>query len=453
MEKILVIDDDDSIRETLQLYLTEIGYEVIAANNGEEGIKLIGQQKPDLILSDLKMSGLTGIDVLKKAKEIDTKNQVVLMTAFEDMQSTIVAMQLGAYDYIEKPLELSRFNSVIKRALESRRLSDRLVTAISEDDSDTNYESSLIGKTQAMREIFKKIGKISSTRVNVLIEGESGTGKELITKVIHFTGITKNHPFIAVNCTALTESLLESELFGHVKGSFTGAVRDKKGKFELAAEGTIFLDEISEITPNLQVKLLRVLQEREFEKVGGEITIPMNARVVAATNRNLNQLVKEGKFREDLFYRLKVFTIDVPPLRERKDDIPSLVIHFLRKINKDLHKNVKKIPYEVMEMLQNNEWVGNVRELENILLQAVVLSKGDVLEKENILLRNKTGQKEKEVDENVFNLTLADVEKDHIQKILDHLKWDKQAACKVLGISKPTLYNKIHTYGLVEKSE
>ena len=393
MEKILVIDDDDSIRETLQLYLTEIGYEVVTANNGGEGIKLIDQHKPDLILSDLKMSGLTGIDVLKKAKEIDIKNQVVLMTAFEDMQSTITAMQLGAYDYIEKPLELSRFNSVIKRALESRRLSDRLVTAISEDDSNVNYENSLIGKTQLMREIFKKIGKISSTRVNVLIEGESGTGKELITKVIHYTGITKNQPFIAVNCTALTESLLESELFGHVKGSFTGAVRDKKGKFELAGDGTIFLDEISEITPNLQVKLLRVLQEREFEKVGGEVTIPMSARVVAATNRNLNELVKEGKFREDLYYRLKVFTIDVPPLRERKDDIPSLVIHFLRKINKDLHKNVKKIPYEVMEMLQNNEWVGNVRELENILLQAVVLSKGDVLENENVLLRNKSYEK------------------------------------------------------------
>jgi len=453
MEKILVIDDDDSIRETLQLYLSEIGYEVITANNGETGIKLINQNKPDLILSDLKMAGLTGIDVLKKAKELDPKNQVVLMTAFEDMQSTITAMQLGAYDYIEKPLELSRFNSVVKRALESRRLSDRLVTAISEDDSDVNYENSLIGKTQSMREIFKKIGKISSTRVNVLIEGESGTGKELITKVIHYTGLTKNHPFIAVNCTALTESLLESELFGHVKGSFTGAVRDKKGKFELAGEGTIFLDEISEITPNLQVKLLRVLQEREFEKVGGEITIPMNARVVAATNRNLNELVKEGKFREDLFYRLKVFTIDVSPLRERKDDIPSLVIHFLRKINKALHKSVKKIPYEVMEMLQNNEWVGNVRELENILLQAVVLSKGDVLEKENILLRNKTSQKQTEEDEDVFNLTLADVERNHIQKVLDHLKWDKQTACKVLGISKPTLYNKIHTYGLIEKSE
>ncbi len=452
MEKILVIDDDDSIRETLQLYLTEIGYEVIVANNGEVGIRLIDQHKPDLILSDLKMAGLTGIDVLKKAKELDSKNQVVLMTAFEDMQSTITAMQLGAYDYIEKPLELSRFNAIIKRALESRSLSDRLVTAISEDDSETNYVNSLIGKTQSMREIFKKIGKISSTRVNVLIEGDSGTGKELITKVIHYTGITKNHPFIAVNCTALSESLLESELFGHVKGSFTGAVRDKKGKFELAGEGTIFLDEISEISPNLQVKLLRVLQEREFEKVGGEITIPMNARVVAATNRILNELVKEGKFREDLFYRLKVFTIDVPPLRERKDDIPSLVIHFLKKINKDLHKNVKKIPYEVMEMLQNNEWVGNVRELENILLQAVVLSKGDVLEKENILLRNKSISIDLKEDEDVYNLTLADVEKSHIQRILDHLNWDKQAACKVLGISKPTLYNKIHTYNLVEKS-
>ncbi len=451
MEKILVIDDDDSIRETLQLYLAEIGYEVIAANNGETGIELLKMHKPDLILSDLKMAGMTGIDVLKKAKEIDSHNQVVLMTAFEDIQSTITAMQMGAYDYIEKPLELSKFNAVVKRALESRSLSDRLVTALSEDDLEINYENSLIGKTAGMREIFKKIGKISSTRVNVLIEGESGTGKELITKVIHYTGITKNQPFIAVNCTALSESLLESELFGHVKGSFTGAVRDKKGKFELAGDGTIFLDEISEISPNLQVKLLRVLQEREFEKVGGEATIPMNARVVAATNRILSDLLKEGKFREDLFYRLKVFTIDIPPLRERKDDIPSLVIYFLKKINKELHKNVKKIPYEVMEMLQNNEWVGNVRELENILLQAVVLSKGDVLEKENILLRNKPTSDIIEAEEDVLKLTLADVEKEHIQKVLDKLKWDKPTACKILGISKPTLYNKIHTYGLTEK--
>lgn len=449
METILVIDDDESIRETLYLYLSELNYKVLLASDGKMGVEMLEKEHPDLILTDLRMGNYSGIDVLRRAKEIDSHNQVVLMTAYEDMQSTIKAMQLGAYDYIEKPLELERFNVTIKRALESKRLSERLVIAISEDSTEYQIENSLIGKTPIMKDIFKKIGRISSNRVNVLIEGESGTGKELVTKIIHYMGITKDQPFIAVNCTALSESLLESELFGHVKGAFTGASRDKKGKFELAGEGTIFLDEISEISPNLQVKLLRVLQEKEFERVGGEETIKMGARIVAATNRNLAETVKQGKFREDLYYRLKVFTIDLPTLRERMDDIPSLVIHFLKKINKDLHKNVRKIPYEVMELLQNHEWVGNVRELENILLQAVVLSKGDVLEKENILLRKVTADSPSS-SEDLAKLSLAEIEKRHIKLVLDHLNWDKPKACKVLGISKPTLYNKIQTYELSE---
>jgi transcriptional regulator with PAS, ATPase and Fis domain len=288
--------------------------------------------------------------------------------------------------------------------------------------------------------------KISANRVNVLIQGESGTGKELITKIIHYTGVTKRHPFIAVNCTALSENLLESELFGHVKGAFTGAIRDKKGKFELAGEGTIFLDEISEISFNLQVKLLRVLQEREFEKVGGEATIPLKARVVTASNRVLEDLVQEGNFRDDLYYRLKVFTIEVPPLRERRDDIPSLVVHFIKKINKELHKNVWKIPYEVMELLQRHEWVGNVRELENTLLQAVVLAKGDVLEKEYLLLNNYRHQRNDNSDPS--RLSLSEIEKKHIKLVLDSVDWDKPQASKILGIAKTTLYKKIETYGL-----
>jgi two-component system response regulator AtoC len=371
-----------------------------------------------------------------------------MLTAFEDMDSTIKAMQLGAYDYVEK-LELERIKAITKRALESKKLSERLVIAISEDSSDYQLENSLVGSTKAMKEIYKKIGKISSTKVNVLVQGESGTGKELITKIIHYTGITHDQPFIAVNCTALSESLLESELFGHVKGAFTGAIRDKKGKFELAEEGTIFLDEISEISPNLQVKLLRVLQEREFERVGGEITIPMKARVVSASNKNLAELVKLEKFREDLFYRLKVFTIEIPPLRERKEDIPKLVVHFLKKINKELHKNVWKIPYEVMELLQTHEWVGNVRELENTLLQAVVLAKGDVMEKEYILLKKNEIVVNEEV--NKAHLSLADIEKSHIKLVLEEVNWDKQLASKILGIAKTTLYNKIEAYGLTEK--
>ncbi|MGE5499934.1 MAG: sigma-54 interaction domain-containing protein, partial [Syntrophothermus sp.] len=280
----------------------------------------------------------------------------------------------------------------------------------------------------------------------VIIQGESGTGKELIAKIIHYSGITKEHPFVAVNCSALTETLLESELFGHVKGAFTGAIRDKKGKFELAGEGTIFLDEISEISPSIQVKLLRVLQEKEFERVGGETSIPLKARVVAATNRDLYELVRSGHFREDLFYRLNVFRIDIPPLRERKEDIPLLAVHFLSKINRELHKQVCKIPYDAMEKLMNYEWVGNVRELENTLLQAVVLSKSDVLEKENILIRNNTGEKSSGFCDEM--ISLDEVMKKHIKYVLDGVKWEKQKACRVLGITEPTLRSKIRSYNL-----
>jgi len=451
MSTILIIDDDESFAETLEIYLSELNYKIIRTGSGRTGIDILEAQHPDLVITDLKMPGFSGLEVLQKSREIDDSIPVVLITAFDDMETTIKAMQSGAYDYIEKSLEFERIKAVVKRALESKSLSDRLVVAISEDTTEFNIENSLIGKTNVMKDIMKSIGKISSNRVNVLVQGESGTGKELITKIIHYTGITKKQPFIAVNCTALSENLLESELFGHVKGSFTGAVRDKKGKFELAGEGTIFLDEISEISQNLQVKLLRVLQEREFERVGGETTIPMRARVVAASNRNLAQLVEQGKFREDLYYRLKVFVIDIPPLRERTADIPNLVVHFLKKINKELHKNVWKIPYDVMEMLQHHDWIGNVRELENTLLQGVVLSKGDVLEEEYILLRNSLSQKNGYPD--LTKMTLAEMEKRHIKAVLESVKWDKREASRILGIAKTTLYNKIEGYGLTAESE
>lgn len=448
MDTILIIDDDESFGETLEIYLSDLKCRILRANNGKAGLEIIEKLHPDLVITDYKMPLLNGLQVLKRTKEIDSKIQIIMLTAFDDVDSTIKAMQYGAYDYVEK-MELERIKAIVKRALESKKLSERLVIAISEDSSEFQLENSLIGSTKAMKEIFKKIGKISSTRVNVLIQGDSGTGKELITKIIHYSGVTKDQPFIAVNCTALSETLLESELFGHEKGSFTGAIREKKGKFELAEDGTIFLDEISEISPNLQVKLLRVLQEREFERVGGEMPIPMKARVVAASNKNLLELVKLGKFREDLFYRLNVFNIELPPLRERKEDIPKLVAHFMKQINKELHKNVWKIPYDVMELLQNHEWVGNVRELENTLLQAVVLAKGDVLEKEYILLKKNEYAQAEEINQK--QLSLADIEKSHIKLILDEVDWDKQEAAKILGIAKTTLYNKIETYGLAEK--
>ncbi|MBA4407413.1 Fis family transcriptional regulator, partial [bacterium] len=265
-------------------------------------------------------------------------------------------------------------------------------------------------------------------------------------KSIHYSGITKLEPFVAVNCTAITESLLESELFGHEKGSFTGADRTKKGKFELAGSGTIFLDEISEMSQHLQVKLLRVLQEKEFERVGGESVIPMKARIITATNKNIEQLVKEKKFREDLFYRLNVVKIELPPLRQRKDDIPLLINFLLQKINRELHKNVLKVSNEVMSLLNQHDWTGNVRELENALMQAVVLTNGDVLLKEHILIRNQFSG----LPSYTINVSLAEVERKHITSVLEHTKWNKSKAAEILGISLPTLYSKIENYKLTK---
>ncbi|MFA3783415.1 sigma-54-dependent transcriptional regulator [Melioribacteraceae bacterium 4301-Me] len=442
-EKILVIDDDESIRQTLTNYLKRIGYNVYAAEDGKSGLKSLQENQPDLIISDIRMPNLSGLEVLKKAKDIDANIKVILITAHDDIQTTIEAMQNGAYDYLEKPLDIERLRVTISRALESKILSERIDSFIEEEAQEFQPEKRIIGKSSAMREIYKLIGQVSNNRVTVLLLGESGTGKELVAKSIHYSGITKNQPFVAVNCTAITESLLESELFGHEKGAFTGADRTKKGKFELAGEGTIFLDEISEMSPHLQVKLLRVLQEREFERVGGETVIPMKARIIAATNRNLEQLVKEGKFREDLYYRLNVVSIKIPPLRERKEDIPLLVNYFLTKINKELHKNVTKVPDDVMLMLKNYDWVGNVRELENTLIQAVVLSTDDVLHKENILLRKSFS----DISENEnYLLPLHEVEKRHIKLVLDYTNWNKPKAAEILGISLPTLYNKIESY-------
>ncbi|MEW5842750.1 MAG: sigma-54 dependent transcriptional regulator [Bacteroidota bacterium] len=448
MDKILVIDDDDSIRETLTNLLTRLNYIVFSASNGRMGIDIVKKEQPDLVISDLRMPQLDGLEVLEELQKYDPQIRVIIITAHDDMLTTIQAMQKGAYDFIEKPIEIERLKISIKRALQNKKLSEKIETIISDQTSSNRFESTLVGKSQIMREVYKKIGQVSANRVTVLIQGESGTGKELVAKSIHYGGITKDDPFVAVNCTAITETLLESELFGHEKGAFTGADKMKKGKFELAGEGTVFLDEISEMSPNLQVKLLRVLQEKEFERVGGEAVIPVNARIIAATNKNLTDLVKHGKFREDLYFRLKVVSIELPPLREKKDDIPQLVTHLLNKINADLHKNVNKVPDDVMEYLKNYEWVGNVRELENTLMQAVVLTNGDVLLKENIMIRSSIRSLE---DYHPGRMSLSEIEKRHIEYVLNDTKWNKSKAAEILGISLPTLYSKIENYHLERK--
>jgi DNA-binding NtrC family response regulator len=446
MDKILVIDDDESIRNSLSKFLQRLNYQVASAANGETGLEIIYKTLPDLVITDIRMPGITGFDLLQKAKSFDPQIHVIMITAHDDMGTTVQAMQQGAYDYIEKPIDTGRLKATITRALENKKLSEKVDTIIS-GNIDEYKLGNIIGKSIVMKDVYKIIGHVSNSRVTALISGESGTGKELVAKSIHYSGLTKDQPFIAVNCTAITESLLESELFGHEKGAFTGSVKEKKGKFELAGEGTIFLDEISEMTPNLQVKLLRVLQEKEFERVGGETTILMKARIIAATNKNLAELIKEGKFREDLFFRLNVVNIILPPLRQRKEDIPLLVNYFLTKINHELHKNVVKISEDVMKMLMEYDWKGNVRELENTLLQAVVLSSGDMLVKENILISNIQSAN----DLLPVGVSLAELEKRYIKQTLDSTNWNKTKTAEILKISAPTLYSKIDFYKLTEE--
>ena len=455
MSKIVLIDDDESTRETLITYLSEIGYDIEAAENGKKGIDLVKRSSPDMVICDIKMPDINGLEVLKVIKEYDNLIQVIMITAFDDMTTTITAMQYGAYDYLEKPVDITRLKMTITRALENRQLSKKLESLEPQDSKENELFNVMIGKSQGMREIYKKIGQASATKVTVLIQGESGTGKELIARIIHSSGITKEQPFIAVNCTALPDNLLESELFGHVKGSFTDAIKDKKGKFELAGEGTIFLDEISEMSLNLQAKLLRVLQEHTFERVGGENTLSMKARVITATNSNIIQLVENGKFREDLYYRLNVFAINPPSLRERQEDIEMLVRHFLRKINFTLHKNVTKVPEDVMKMLIEHKWFGNVRELENTLMQAVVLSKGDVLEKANLLLKKADKQRGNSSPDDILenNFTLSDLERTYIQNMLTKYDWNVKYVAKILGIGIATLYRKMEQYEIVEPEQ
>jgi DNA-binding NtrC family response regulator len=452
MEKILIIDDDKWIRTMLKEIIHKEGYAVIEADNGEHGLEMVRKEHPDLVITDYQMPGIDGLEVLAQIRKLNIILPVILLTGFGDVVLTIKSIQLGAFDYLEKPISAALLKSTILLALNSVKRSNSLDEVLYEDISSESMleDNILVGKTAQMKEIFKNIGRISLNKVNVLIQGNTGTGKELIARLIHFSGITRDKPLVIVNCSALTESLLESELFGHVKGSFTDSIRDKKGKFELAGEGTIFLDEISEISLNTQVKLLRVIQELEFEKVGGEATIPMKARIIAATNRNLEKLIEQGKFREDLYYRLKVFTINLPPLKDRKEDIRDLVIHFLYKLNKRFNKNVTKIGDGVIEMLQHHEWHGNVRELENTILQAIVMSKNDVLEKDNITLNVRMN----DISENDQAMpqfrSLADLEKYHIKQILDEVKWNKLEASRILDITRPTLNAKIEKYSLAK---
>ncbi len=464
MNKIAIIDDDESICKTLELHLKRNGYDVSVAHTGSEGIRSIKEKEPQIIILDIRLPDTDGIEVLRQVKSIDKNKYVIMITAFQDMDTTIKAMQEGAFEYIHKPISIDELDRAIDNAVRSLKILNGEREETIKIPKMNVGEGKIIGMSKIMKEIFKTIGVVSQSRTTVLIEGESGTGKELIAKAIHFSSPYKGYPFISINCSALVETLLESELFGHEKGAFTGALYRKDGKFTLANNGTLFMDEIGEMSLNLQAKLLRVLQEREFERVGGKEKVKTNVRVIAATNKKLDNLVKQGKFRDDLYYRLKVVTIDVPPLRDRKEDIPLLVEYMINKVNNDLNRNVRKISKKALELLINHPWIGNVRELENVITRAILLSREDRLGEEHfaLFLKGDVGKPSEQklvADANGMRGyeikvdSLNDIEKLHIAKVLNFTNWHKGKACEILGITRPRLERKIRKYDIksVEK--
>lgn len=442
MKSVLIIDDDPLIRKTLSSHLARQGFEVQVAEGGEEGIEKFKEFCPELVLLDVRLPDADGLEVLRRIKELNKKTCVLIMTAYDDMRTTVDAIKLGAFEYLVKPLNFIDLDLTIEKALQVKSLEEKVSYLIEEKQKEYTIDN-IIGRSPQMREVFKLIGSVANTRTNILIQGESGTGKELVAKAIHYNSPYRDEPFIVINCSAISDTLLESELFGHAKGAFTDAVCETKGKFEIAGKGTLFLDEIGDISPNLQSKLLRVIETRDFMKVGGERILKTEARIIAATNHDLKTLIEKGKFREDLYYRLKVVEIFLPSLRERKEDIPDLVGYLLEKINRDLRKNVRKVPPEVMKLLQDLPWKGNVRELENALIRAIILAKGDVILKENLPLEA--------VEKKLFPLELVplrEVEKNYIQHVLTATQGSKTRASQILQISRPTLDKKIKEYNL-----
>src|SRR5438552_4644595 len=413
MDRILIVGDDRSIRELLSMHLEERGFGVDSASTGAEGFTIAEKNPPSAIVLDMRLPDGSGIDLIPELKRRAAEAPVLMITAHHDMATTILAMKAGAFDYIHKPIDIQAFDVALDRALEVRRLS-KGADYLSVEPSRPFKMDDIVGTSPAMQQLFKDVGRVANSRATVLIHGESGTGKELIARVIHSYSAPQK-PFIGINCSAIVDTLLESELFGHEKGAFTGAVQAKAGKFELAEEGSIFLDEIGELSQNLQAKLLRALQEREVERVGGVRRIPIKARILAATNRDLHEEVEAGRFREDLYQRLKVVTLQLPPLRDRPEDVPLLVEHLLVKINQRLHKNLRRVPREVIEKLQKRAWPGNVRELDNVLTRAAVLSQGEMLLEEHLV--EKAPKSLPTPLETARVMSLDEVEREHISRV------------------------------------
>jgi two-component system response regulator AtoC len=450
--RILVADDDTDIRQLLRTFLEDEHFEVSEAPDGEKALEGIRSGSYDLVLLDMRLPGMTGLDVLKELRSKQGDVPVILMTGYGSPNIAIQASSLGAYDYITKPFDLDDVLLNIERYFERQRLKEE-VRALRSQVEPRDPSERIIGDSPAMREIYMMVGRSASTEATVLITGETGTGKELVAHVIHSNSTYRHGPLVKVNCAALPETLLESELFGHEKGAFTNALTQRKGRFEMAHKGSIFLDEIGEMTLSTQRKLLRVLQEREFERVGGSLPIKVDTRVIAATNKNLEAEVEAGRFRDDLYYRLNVIRVNMPPMRERKDDIPLLVEHFLDKHRYAPGSPPARISEEAMNALVEHEWPGNVRELENTVMRAIVLAQGGVITSHHILLSNFSERQMVDIVRLVREATplaeiLGQVEKSALAEAMQAAKGDRAEAARLLGIERPALYEKLKEYGL-----
>jgi len=458
---ILVVDDEKNTREGLKLGLEPLGYEVRVAANASEAIEALQSGEIDVMLTDLRMPGTGGLELIRVAQKISPQTQIIMLTAYGTVETAVEAMKQGAYDYLEKPYDLNVVESRVSHALASARLRAEYAMAMERLQKNFGFEN-ILGNSAAMKRVFETIRQVAPTKATVLIVGESGTGKELIANAIHNLSPRKDKPFIAVHCAALSKSLLESELFGHEKGAFTGAVSGKPGRFERADGGTLFLDEVSEIDPDIQVKLLRFLEEWEFERVGGIKTIKVDVRLITATNRDLAGLVQAGRFREDLYYRLNVVTINVPPLRERKEDIPVMAKAFLAEFSLQNKKNVTGISPEALDALMAYDWPGNVRELRNVMESLVVLCPGDTIEFVQLPPNVREGYMEKEVVVSPqavreasgprillpAGTSLQEAEKLLIEETLRNNDSNISRAARILNISRRTLHRKINEYNI-----
>lgn len=441
--RILVVDDDLEMCGLLSDVLSGEGFSVITTGDSLEAAKILKKEEFDLIVTDLKMKGLKGLDLLEEAKRVATLTPVIIITAFGTIESAIKAMKMGAYDYITKPFQMDEIVLTVKKALENRLLKKEIIRLRKEVESRYDFHH-LIGKSPSMQKIYDLIERISDTSSNVLITGESGTGKELVAKAIHYNGVRKEGPFVAINCAAIPETLLESELFGYKKGAFTDAKSDKKGLIFEANEGTLFLDEITEMPLTLQAKLLRVIEEREVRPLGETNSYPIDVRIISTSNRDIGSSIQQGRFREDLYYRLKVIDIEMPPLRERREDIPILVQHFIHKFGKELKRSVSGISEGALKILVSYSWPGNVRELENVIQRAMTLSQHEVILPDDLpaSIIQKTDEKlfEKALKE---KFTLDQLEKEYIKRVLIEMGGNKSKAAERLGLDRKTLYRKL----------